>query len=150
VLRSLLRRRLARPAAAALAVVAALAATTAAASPDAGPAGPGAAAAPTVTHGPPLAHVRQGVLLGRQAAPGVAFFGRVPYAAAPVGDLRWRPPRPAQPWHGVRDATAPIHRPRPPVRHRSAARGPPLRPAPGRSTRTTDRTPVAAPAATAP
>ncbi len=36
----------------------------------------------------------------------VAFKG-VPYAAPPVGDLRWRPPAAVVPWEGVRDATAP-------------------------------------------
>jgi len=34
------------------------------------------------------------------------FLG-IPYAAPPVGPLRWRAPRPAQPWDGVRDATRP-------------------------------------------
>ena len=34
-----------------------------------------------------------------------AFLG-VPYAAPPVGELRWREPQPAAPWQGVRKATA--------------------------------------------
>jgi para-nitrobenzyl esterase len=36
---------------------------------------------------------------------GITVFRAVPYAAAPVGELRFRPPQPAQPWTGVRDAT---------------------------------------------
>jgi para-nitrobenzyl esterase len=35
---------------------------------------------------------------------GVATFMGVPYAKPPVGDLRWRSPRPADNWPGVRDA----------------------------------------------
>jgi para-nitrobenzyl esterase len=37
---------------------------------------------------------------------GAAAFRGVPFAAPPVGPLRWRPPQPATPWTGVRDATA--------------------------------------------
>ena len=35
----------------------------------------------------------------------VRVYRGIPYAAPPVGDLRWRPPRPAAPWEGVRKAT---------------------------------------------
>ncbi|MFE9928035.1 carboxylesterase/lipase family protein [Streptomyces sp. NPDC005533] len=36
---------------------------------------------------------------------GVAVFRAVPYAAPPVGDLRWRPAQPHAGWSGTRDAT---------------------------------------------
>ena len=35
----------------------------------------------------------------------VAVFRGIPYAAPPVGDLRWRAPRPPAPWHQPRDAS---------------------------------------------
>lgn len=35
---------------------------------------------------------------------GVTVFRGVPFAAPPVGDLRWRAPQPVIPWAGVRDA----------------------------------------------
>lgn len=38
---------------------------------------------------------------------GVRIFRSLPYAAAPVGDLRFRGPQPAVAWEGVRDATHP-------------------------------------------
>jgi para-nitrobenzyl esterase len=37
---------------------------------------------------------------------GMAVYKGIPFAAPPVGDLRWRAPEPAKPWHGVLKATA--------------------------------------------
>ena len=34
---------------------------------------------------------------------GVQAFLGVPFAAPPVGDLRWRPPQPVVPWSGIRE-----------------------------------------------
>jgi para-nitrobenzyl esterase len=36
---------------------------------------------------------------------GIRVFRGIPFAAPPVGDLRWRAPRPIAPWRGVRDAS---------------------------------------------
>jgi len=36
---------------------------------------------------------------------GIRSFRGIPYAAPPVGELRWAEPRPAAPWEGERDAT---------------------------------------------
>jgi len=38
------------------------------------------------------------------SASGVMLFRGIPYAAPPVGPLRWKPPQAAQPWRGVRAA----------------------------------------------
>jgi para-nitrobenzyl esterase len=39
-------------------------------------------------------------------ADGIASFKGIPFGAPPVGELRWRAPRPAQPWSDERDCTA--------------------------------------------
>jgi para-nitrobenzyl esterase len=62
-----------------------------------------------VTHDapPPTVSLDTGVLEGlyfSTAQTEVAFLG-VPYAAPPIGDLRWKPPRQVNKWNGTREAT---------------------------------------------
>jgi para-nitrobenzyl esterase len=52
--------------------------------------------------------IESGLVAGT-VADGVAAWKGVPFAAPPVGALRWRAPQPAAPWTGVRDATAPAN-----------------------------------------
>jgi len=47
--------------------------------------------------------VESGTVEGKQEGPIRTFLG-IPYAAPPVGDLRWKPPAPAAKWTGVRAA----------------------------------------------
>lgn len=53
----------------------------------------------------PMAKVETGQLQG-SSAQGVNAFKGIPFAAPPVGELRWRAPQPAAAWTGVRQATA--------------------------------------------
>ncbi len=46
-----------------------------------------------------------GVIEGTTAPGGIRLFKGVPYAAPPVGALRWQAPQPVQPWSNVRPAT---------------------------------------------
>ena len=48
--------------------------------------------------------VAQGELRGKSGH-GISAFLGIPYAAAPFGDARMLPPRPAPSWDGIRDAT---------------------------------------------
>jgi len=52
----------------------------------------------------PQVVVAQGQIEGRQDGVVNAFLG-IPFAAAPVGNLRWRAPQPAPHWTGLRDAS---------------------------------------------
>jgi para-nitrobenzyl esterase len=54
---------------------------------------------------PEPVRVEQGLVSGvAGVSPGVRIFKGIPFAAAPVGALRWRAPQPATPWAGVRAA----------------------------------------------
>ncbi len=46
----------------------------------------------------------QGVVEGTTGPDGVRAFKGIPFAAPPVGNLRWQPPQPMKPWDGVRPA----------------------------------------------
>ncbi|MDF0541435.1 carboxylesterase family protein [Sphingobium sp. H39-3-25] len=63
------------------------------------------AAAPVRAADNPVVTIAQGALKGT-SADGIEAFKAIPFAQAPVGVLRWRPPAPAPAWQGVRDATA--------------------------------------------
>ena len=53
----------------------------------------------------PIVDTQAGRVSGSASRHGVLTFKGIPYAAPPVGELRWRPPAPPQSWSGVRDAT---------------------------------------------
>jgi para-nitrobenzyl esterase len=53
--------------------------------------------------------VEGGRIRGQDLADGSAVYRAIPYAAPPVGDLRWKPPAPLVPWKGVRDAVNAPH-----------------------------------------
>jgi para-nitrobenzyl esterase len=70
-------------------------------------AAPGAAPGVAAGGEPPLVvHTEDGAVRGTLEE-GYRLFQGIPFAAPPVGDLRFRPPAPVEPWNGVLDATEP-------------------------------------------
>lgn len=64
-------------------------------------------ATPASAGNPLVVKTDTGKVRGKLSADGqVRVFLGIPYAAPPVGELRWRAPQPAAKWHGTRDATA--------------------------------------------
>ncbi len=61
-------------------------------------------AGPCAAATPPVVALDSGRIVG-EAAGDILIFRGVPYAAPPVGELRWQVPKKAPPWSGVRDAT---------------------------------------------
>ncbi len=49
--------------------------------------------------------IHSGRIQGETADDGIRVFRGIPFAAPPIGDLRWRPPQDVASWPGVRDAT---------------------------------------------
>jgi para-nitrobenzyl esterase len=63
---------------------------------------------PSKASPPPTVKLEVGVLEGTRlgSSEGTTAFLGVPYAAPPVGGLRWKPPQPVASWVGTRKATA--------------------------------------------
>ncbi|MGD2132585.1 MAG: carboxylesterase family protein [Maricaulaceae bacterium] len=59
----------------------------------------------TIAESAPVVQTRAGAVAGTHED-GLAVFRGVPFAAAPVGDLRWAAPSPVAAWEGVRAADA--------------------------------------------
>jgi len=57
----------------------------------------------------PIVTTQQGKLRGTLNPDGSATFLAIPYAAPPVGELRWKAPQEPKSWTGIRDATTPPH-----------------------------------------
>ncbi|MFF0700015.1 carboxylesterase/lipase family protein [Streptomyces tendae] len=62
--------------------------------------------AAAIADAPLVVPTDKGKVRGAYATSTRSFQG-IPYAAAPVGSLRWKPPAPAASWSGVRAATSP-------------------------------------------
>jgi para-nitrobenzyl esterase len=64
-----------------------------------------ASAAVAAAPAPDRVTIKDGALQGKVDGQ-VVSFKNIPFAAAPTGDLRWKPPQKEAAWTGVRDATA--------------------------------------------
>ncbi|WP_181109755.1 carboxylesterase/lipase family protein [Xanthomonas arboricola] len=63
------------------------------------------AAAASTPAAPPQVRTDHGLVRGQWQDDGSAVFRAIPFAAPPLGALRWQPPQPAAAWSDVRDAT---------------------------------------------
>lgn len=59
---------------------------------------------PSYAASAPRATTATGVVQGTLESSGVTSYKGIPFAAPPVGDLRWKAPQPAAKWKGVRKA----------------------------------------------
>lgn len=63
----------------------------------------------TVAQGAPAGErvkTANGVVQGSSTSTGIRIFRAIPFAAPPVGELRWKAPQPVKNWEGVRQAVA--------------------------------------------
>lgn len=61
----------------------------------------------TVAQGAPAinpAKTANGVVEGTSTKSGIRVFRGIPFAAPPVGELRWKAPQPVKNWQGIRQA----------------------------------------------
>jgi len=64
----------------------------------------GGVLAPAAQNDPLLTKLDSGTVSGTLSAADVRIYKGIPFAAPPVGDLRWRAPKPVAHWEGVRQA----------------------------------------------
>ena len=56
-------------------------------------------------HSSPRVKTANGTVEGSVTKSGIRVFSGIPFAAPPVGDLRWQAPQPVENWKGIRAAT---------------------------------------------
>ena len=50
--------------------------------------------------------VTGGIIKGVSEKTGITYFKGIPFAAPPVGDLRWKAPQPVKSWNGIKECAA--------------------------------------------